>query len=93
MFEEKSVDRYCTYVFQELMDMKLRITEIEKYAGDLSPEDKRAVSNNILTLLDELTNKVDSTLQSVTAYCPAIKEKIKGASKWASEFHTTGSRS
>lgn len=92
MFEEKSINGYCDYVFKELTDIQQRIHTIEEHAEDLSAEDKKAVSDNIFTLLDELTSHVDSTLQSIIIYCPTIKERIKGAGKWVSEFHPAGSR-
>ncbi len=89
MIGEKDINGYCDYVFQELTDIKQRIKAIEENAKDLSAEDKRAASDNIIILLDELSNDVDSKLHSITNYCPTIKERVKGAGKWASEFHTT----
>ncbi len=87
MIGEKDINGYCDYVYHELTDIKQRIKTIGENASDLSVEDKRAASDNILILLDELSTDVDSKLQSITTYCPTIKEKVKGASKWASEFH------
>ncbi|MEW6117488.1 MAG: hypothetical protein AB1553_11365 [Nitrospirota bacterium] len=92
MFEEKNINGYCDYVFNELSDIKQRIHTIQEHAEDLSAEDKRAVSENIFILLDELSDEVESKLQSIITYCPAIKEQRKGASKWVSEFHPAGSK-
>ena len=93
MSGEKDIRTYCDYVFEELMDIKEKISKMEENAEDLSAEDKRTVSDNVLTYLDELSSQIDSKLQSITAYCPGMKERIKGASKWVSEFHVSGSRS
>ena len=86
----KDINEYCDYVFRELTDIKQRISKIEENTSDLSSEDKKAVSDNIFVLLNELSEHVDSTLQSVVTYCPAVKERMKGAGKWAAEFHPTG---
>ncbi|HEX8947683.1 MAG TPA: hypothetical protein VF790_01905 [Dissulfurispiraceae bacterium] len=86
----KDINEYCDYVFRELTDIKQRISKIEENTSDLSAEDKKAVSDNIFILLNELSEHIDSTLHSVVTYCPAVREKLKGAGKWAAEFHPTG---
>ena len=90
MLGGKDIDEYCDYVFRELTDLRQRIGEIKENTGGLSDEDKKAVSDNILILLSELSEHVDSTLQSVVTYCPAVRDKMKGAGKWAAEFHPAG---
>jgi archaellum component FlaC len=91
MLGERDINGYCDHVFKELTDIKQKISKIEENAEDLPAEDKKAVSDNIVILLDELSEQVDSKLHSIITYCPAIREKTRGASKWVSEFHPAGS--
>ena len=93
MLGEKNINGYCEYVFGELTDIKQRIHKIGENVEALPAEDKKAVSDNIVILLDELSEQVDSKLHSIITYCPVIREKTRGAGKWVSEFHATGSSS
>lgn len=64
---------YCDYVFDELNDIKQKLTKIEEKAGDLSPEDKRVVVENIFSHLHEITSLIDAKVEVVSKSCPALK--------------------
>jgi hypothetical protein len=87
---EKNIDSYCDYVFTELEDFKARITSMQQRTEDLTIEDRKSVSENIFILLNELSAAIDSKMNSIVIYCPSIKEKTRGAGRWAAEFHPAG---
>jgi len=82
---KKEIDDFCAYVADEMQGIKKKFNNIQEKAHDVCDEDK-AVSQDIISRLNDLSVQIDSGLENLNVYCSNL------AARSSVEYHAAAGR-